>query len=88
MRKLVNLTEKDMRNGKRSSPSSCPLSIAIRRAFKYTEAVSVGATGASFLRGIKRIRVKLPNKAQEFIYKFDRSKPTQPIRFYLVVPGL
>jgi hypothetical protein len=84
MKKIVNVTQKDVNLGVPKSCVNCPISLAIKRLFKsagcqvYSEKVLIFTNGRvdTFI---------LPREAQEFIIEFDQFKLVKPFRFTLSV---
>lgn len=63
---LVQVTQRDIEEGKPCSPCSCPLALAIGRAFEQP-GVSVGASWV----GVRGTSYPLPARAIEFRQAFD-----------------
>jgi sulfatase maturation enzyme AslB (radical SAM superfamily) len=75
--KTICVTEENIRKGRRRSGRSCPVALAIRRAFK-TKNVNVG-----FLVTVGKMNYTYPRKVDEFICKFDNEKTVNPMSFVL-----
>ena len=78
MKKIINITAKDIKNGKRQDCSACPIALAATRAFK----IKMGC-GAMILSGdeVKTPNYYLPIKAMRFIKDFDGGKTVAPFKF-------
>lgn len=74
MKIIVGVTEEDISTGKRNSIKSCPVAIAMTRAF-----TKIG-------RAFTKIRVdELPETAINFIYNFDNYVYVEPFLFELEI---
>ncbi len=71
----IEVTEKDISNGCKSSPGYCPIALAVNRQLKINS--RVGAANLSYGDGY----AKLPISAQQFIIRFDRNKIVEPFKF-------
>lgn len=74
---IIEVTEEDIKSGRRHSYSKCPIALAIRRAFARDYGVAVGV--GSFCVGIDVW--KLSRRAQNFIQNFDEGCPVKPFSF-------
>lgn len=74
----IHVTEKDIKNGKMGSETSCPITLAIKRRFKRKDisanCISIRIGNVSFI---------VPWKVCEFISRFDHGKKVRPISFFL-----
>ncbi len=86
MKKLIRVTQEDIRKGNRESKTNCPVAIAISRVFPRMHPLLVGSTMGilGVFTGIKFI--DLPRSAVRFIKKFDSCKAVKPFNFYLDIP--
>lgn len=90
MKVRINITAKDIREGKRGEPAGCPAALAISRRLgeDYCATVSVAVS----IRGRKAFdrhaRVPAPKALNEFVADFDAHQAVQPIRFSLHIPDL
>lgn len=75
MKKLIEVTEEDIKNGVRSIVDSCPIALAAHRQFKS----KVIVTGPTIRLG--GALVALPMEARVFIRNFDDRCPVQPFSF-------
>lgn len=80
MRKLIKVTEDDIRYGIRSNCDACPIARAASR--EIDRFVAVGGSSAE----IGRLFCALPRSAMRFIRRFDNGAPVKPFNFYLEVP--
>lgn len=79
MRIVVNVTEEDIKNGKRCAPDSCPISLAIKRTIGEGTIVKTGrawitVNGKDFYHS---------KKTMDFVRNFDREKLVTPFKFQL-----
>lgn len=83
----VTVTKQDIKNGNKSSPWSCAISLAALRVFNDfqhtgTQRMFFGCAVESFKY------VELPRSAQRFIKVFDACKKNaKPFTFQVRVPG-
>lgn len=85
---VVNVTAKDIREGKQHECDSCPVARAISR--KLNRSVRVLITAFRYFQSPRRgwsDLLPLPSKAEFFIAAFDGYKPVRPFRFTLNVPS-
>jgi len=78
MAKEINVTREDIQKGRRGVCSSCPIALALRRAFS-TDKVDVD----SFFLTIGFSAYMTPLIAVEFMAAFDRGEAVEPISFSL-----
>jgi len=94
----VQVTEKDIECGKRWSRTECPIAIAITRVIKelLPEDDNIVLVRKKTVRIEERViakdgkvwawrLIKLPIKAQEFVYKFDRKQKVGPMTLELEI---
>lgn len=78
---IISVTRKDIAEGRRASPSFCPVALAIRRRYPK-KAISV-AEKVIFISSIGE-RMS-PESVCQFVESFDHRKPVKPFRFKLEV---
>jgi hypothetical protein len=82
---LITVTEDHIRRGRRSSPTSCPLALALREA--TGRAVNVGVWYV-YVQGSKE-DIPLPNRAASFRAAFDGGYPgVRPFQFQFEIGEL
>ena len=84
MKLTIEITEDDIKRGKRCSLRRCPISLAVKRAYGgycrvrvYNHAIIINKEGKSF-------RAKNPKIVKDFITNFDRRQrkiPPKPFSF-------
>ena len=78
MKKLINITQNDIKEGVQSSPTMCPIARAVRRALKpndiYVDSMNVIIGRKVFL---------LPHAVTNFIQGYDIGLRVQPFKFTL-----
>jgi hypothetical protein len=79
----IYVTKKDIELGVPRSIEECPISLAIKRRFKGSVAVSTYSHVAYVHNNMKYRRFTLPNKATIFVNAFDGGKSVKPFRFTL-----
>jgi hypothetical protein len=85
----VEVTEHDIRHGKRGDPCQCPVARAIRRAIGQPEAhvivgvYAVEAAGCAIGEGDDAQVFVLPVRAARWVQQFDLGDPVEPIAFEL-----
>jgi hypothetical protein len=72
---IINVTKKDIENGRLLYCAACPIARAARR--RLNERVEVHA-GHIWGKGFRH---RLPAKARKFIRDFDAGHPVKPMRF-------
>lgn len=85
----IEVTQEDILNGTKSSPTTCPIALAIKRQIKNVVYVSVGGTTVNlvtkkmlFLKSKKDYH--LDRTAQDFIFSFDQDFiPVHPFTFLM-----
>lgn len=82
MRKLIEVTRKDIRQGKRWASRSCPVALAIQRQTGEDCLVK----NACIVAQGKFLPIKSPRSVSRFVRRFDAGKRCQPFRFYLKYP--
>lgn len=78
---VITVTAKDIRDGNRMFPETCPVALAVRRE-----------TGQPFIVGARHVWLKsrrycLPKKAQTSILDFDEGRKMKPFSFELNLEG-
>jgi len=79
--KRIEVTNFDIRNGKREQVDRCPIARAVRRELKAT-CICIAAT-IDFRIKDEEFSAELPGKASVFIDRFDARMPVKPFSFYL-----
>jgi hypothetical protein len=77
MRKLIEVKESHIKNGKPRSYSSCPIALSLKE-YGY-KAVGVDDDCAE----VDGYSVELPTRATRFIHKFDNNRPVKAFKFWL-----
>lgn len=85
----IEVTEQDIADGIAGQCDRCPIAIAIARACAADTSVRVGPAlaGISAARMFGTAFVKLPESAQDFIFRFDAARPVEPFSFTLDIPA-
>lgn len=90
-RKLIHVTEEDIKNGKRTSAFYCPIANALNREFGLIEACSatlqttkVRYKGKDDIYNTIIKVSKNSRKVSKFIHDFDYSIKVRPFNFYFV----
>jgi hypothetical protein len=79
MRKIT-VTARDIENGSRSDSGRCPIARAIKRVYRHRSVQVDEVYAFWYVRGLKHI-IKLPQKVQRFIARFDAGELVKPIKF-------
>jgi hypothetical protein len=82
----IEVIQKDIDKGVRSSFYCCPIAFAFKRAVKNNTRYGffyIGSIHIVHCLDGKWNRYELPKKAQKFIKRFDDSKPVEPFSFEL-----
>lgn len=81
----INLTKKDIQQGEQGNNMCCPIALCVHR--KTGKRFRVRPNSIVTQEG--NLVVVLPKKAQQFIYRFDRSttKKIKPISFNIDIPN-
>ena len=82
MKKVINVTARDIEKGSRAEPESCPVARALSRAFR-SQAI-VGTRDVDFNDGSLKT-IFLPADAVRFILDFDRGRPVRPFKFEVYI---
>jgi hypothetical protein len=72
---IINVLQKDIKNGVANTCDKCPVALAVRRATH--KRVKVGYVFV----GVNRTWYGLPKEATTFIKRFDMGKSVKPFRF-------
>jgi len=91
---LIQITAEDIAAGVPGDCGKCPIALAVRRAFKYTDPEDSIAVGTEELEfdpyhmAVFGLTVTLPDAAVDFIRKFDYPEEylPGPFEFTLTVP--
>jgi hypothetical protein len=78
--KTINVTQHDIDNGIADSNKSCPVALAIRRAFKKGKPYALVGW---YTIGIGTKRINTPSVVRNFIYDFDKKSEVEPFSFTL-----
>ncbi|QEM41480.1 hypothetical protein SEA_FORZA_11 [Gordonia phage Forza] len=88
----VTVTEDDIREGKKNSPLSCPIALAIRHSGPNVEHACVGREDVSVewappTRASVRPRgeYRMPKEASEFIHRVDNGLAVEPFEFTMTL---
>lgn len=80
---IIKVTKEDIENGICKNCFYCPIAIALRRVFGEIY-LRIHDEYIILEKEINNFKIfKLPNKASEFIKKFDRLKSVEPFEFEL-----
>jgi len=85
VRVRVEVTEEDIRRGKRNTCTRCPVARALRRSGVISP--SVYHSRAIFGRNGQWWGGDLPQKVTDFICAFDDREPVKPFSFVISVPA-
>jgi len=77
----IEVTQEDIDKGCRASPWSCPVALALERA--NGKQYSVGTKSFNERFKYYEDSLNLPEHVQDFILRFDTSKPVQPFSFQI-----
>ena len=80
MKKKITVTRRDIERGKKGSPNSCPVALAVKRLGHKN--VGVGLCSISW-SGMPVAIMSMT--AQYFIERFDSGKPVKPFSFTVSV---
>jgi hypothetical protein len=80
----IEVTKKDIENGKRQIASKCPVALAVKRDAK-SNSVIVGLGIVMFRKNTKWTSLPLDAKVCSFIKKFDSGHKVKPFKFTLTV---
>ncbi len=90
MKKLIRVTQEDIRKGKAGTYQGCPVALAVSRVLPF---YSCSITPFKALFQINSPEVssqwviaELPKSAARFVERFDAGKPVKPFNFYLDIP--
>lgn len=75
----IAVTWEDIKNGKRTSASSCPIALAAKRATGI-RGLCADSAGLFKMRGGQKFDV--PQKVERFVHAFDRGISVKPFVFY------
>jgi hypothetical protein len=78
---IINVTAKNIKEGRISDPHHCPISEAVRRRFPNVDRVDTGSEEVSAVYETFEAKASLPERAQSFIIQFDNGKKVKPFRF-------
>lgn len=84
MKKIIHVTEEDIRSGTVSSYNKCPIALALTRITRVGE-ISVGRRCTVIWYNDEWKEVKLSWRARRFIHRFDAGKKVHPFSFKLKV---
>lgn len=73
----IEVTQEDIKAGRKTECTRCPIALAIKRKVGYT--MSVGTRVCGSLDN----EFQLPKIAQDFISNFDHGNPVEPFTFEL-----
>lgn len=79
---LIEITKNDIQQGSREIGEDCPVTLALRRYTKV-KTISVSANCA----WVGRKCHELPPEVRDFLSKYDRKKPVEPMSFQLASYG-
>ncbi len=80
---VVKVTRNHILAGRRFNPRKCPIALALMSAGFYKAQVT-GLTVNARRRGDRRdVTWEIPNRAVEFITRFDNGDPVQPFELRL-----
>ena len=81
--KLISVTRKHIKEGRRCAGDSCPVSLALQKQLNRDD-VHVSSTDVVIGEfGRKKEVIPLSKSVQEFINRFDNEKPVKPFKFKL-----
>jgi hypothetical protein len=81
MKKLIKVTQDDIKNGTKRISESCPIALALKRKFK----INYAFVRYSFFKLEDGITHPMPEKACNFAEDFDRGKKVKPFSFYTIL---
>ena len=92
MKRTIKITQKDINNGLRKHCAYCPIGLALMREFGIKQddeqIVQVGTIWMyvfpdrkTYTGGPILAKARTPNKAINFILRFDQKKPVKPFQF-------
>ena len=84
VRYRISIKLSDMKSGKMSDPTSCPISLAVGRKFGLDwESVVVGHQYVSIRRDERWVIFDLPRRALEWIRAFDAGDTASKMTFFI-----
>jgi hypothetical protein len=79
---IIQVTQKDIDKGLKSSCYECPIAHAFKRKVKIRYGFAVNADSIDhFTKDTKWYIYALPKEAKKFIQRFDRDQPVKPFTF-------
>jgi lysophospholipid acyltransferase (LPLAT)-like uncharacterized protein len=80
---IIQVTQKDIDKGLKSTCYYCPVALAFKRKIKSEIpcGVAVNAKNIHHFHGKSWDRYNLPKEAKKFIQRFDNDKPVKPFSF-------
>lgn len=79
---VVEMTQRDIDNGKPGDPCNCPVARALKRAFQDRR-VSAGEGYLWVGPSARRITWRTPGTVRHFISQFDEGQKVEPLNFTL-----
>ena len=85
----IQVTDKDINNGRKYSTANCPIALAIRRTVKDRQKTSWGANIISvtpaFISFGDNVDLKVSRSAKRFMNEFDKGGDVKAFNFILKV---
>lgn len=83
MRKLIKVTDDDIRFGRRASASFCPVARAVNRIIKPPVTVTPDHITVYLDDEQKYLTIPNNERVSDFIRDFDAGKKVKPLNFYI-----
>jgi len=83
LRKKIHVTAEHIVAGKRTSPTTCPVALALQEVLSFTVAIYSGMRWHK-AEGIGSGSLSL--RVERFIHAYDNRKPVKPFNFFTEVP--
>lgn len=83
MKKKIEVTQEDIRKGKRFQNDACPVALAVQRTLKRQAIIGDRLFSLYNKRGLIYTYGTLPKAVQLFINKFDNKEKVEPFGFTL-----
>lgn len=89
MKLKINVTEKDIKEGKKDMPNSCPIARAVNRRLNKNSYALIYSNWITFYNrnnSQRQAYERVQGEVSTFIHQFDRGKVVKPLTFNLEIP--
>lgn len=86
MRVRVEVTQNDIRKGRRGDCANCPIARAVKRVTRVQNALVEDDGTISFSKRDNIVIIPASEKRERFISKFDAGEKVEPIVFLMNIP--